>query len=73
MLLSGVVVWWWLSVNAFCSRIVQCWYILPNMLVVEYCTFTPEFFLIEFYLFTVSFARLVPLVLPVHVHCFFGL
>ena len=33
LLLSDVVVWWWLSVNAVCSRVVQCWYILPNMLV----------------------------------------
>ena len=57
MLLSGVVVWWWLSVNAFCSWVVQCWYILPNMLVVEYCSFTPEFSFIEFCLFTVSFVR----------------
>ena len=33
LLLSDVVVWWWLSVNVVCSRVVQCWYILPNMLV----------------------------------------
>ena len=71
--MSGVVVWWLLSVNAFCSRVVQCWYILPNMLVVEYYSFTPGFSFIEFYLFTVSFVRYVPLVLPVHVRRFFGL
>ena len=28
LLLSDVVVWWWLSVNVVCSRVVQCWYIL---------------------------------------------
>ena len=43
------------------------------MLVVEYCCFMPEFSFIEFYLFTVPFVRFVPLVLPVHVHYFFGL
>ena len=43
------------------------------MLVLEYCSFTPESSFIEFYLFTVSFVRFVPLVLPVHVHRFFGL
>ena len=74
LLLSDVVVWWWLSVNAFCSWVVLCWYILPNMLVVEYYSFTPKFpFIIEFCLFTVSFVRLVPLVLLVHVHHSFGL
>ena len=74
LLLSDVVVWWWLSVNAFCSWVVQCWYILLNILVVEYCSFTPEFpFIIEFYLFTMSFVRLVSLVLLVHVHRSFGL
>ena len=73
LLLSDVVVWWWLSVNAFCSRVVQCWYILPKMLVVEYCSFTSESSFIEFYLFTLSFVRFVPLVLLVYVHCFFGL
>ena len=73
LLLSDVVVWWWLSVNAFCSRVVQCCYILPNMLVVEYCSFTPESSFIEFCLFTVSFVRLVSLVLLVHVRRFFGL
>ena len=72
LLLSDVVVWWWLSVNAFCSRVVQCWYILPNMLV-EYCCFTPEFFFIEFCLFTMSFVRLISLVLLVHVHRSFDL
>ena len=74
LLLLDVVVWWWLSVNAFYSRVVLCWYILPNMLVVEYYSFMPEFpFIIEFYLFTVSFVRLVLLVLLVHVHRSFGL
>ena len=73
LLLSDVVVWWWLSVNAFCSRVVLCWYILPNMLVVEYCSFMHESSFIEFYLFTVSFVRLVSLVLLVHVHRSFGL
>ena len=73
LLLSDVVVWWWLSVNVVCSRVVQCWYILSNMLVLEYCSFTPESFFIEFYLFTVSFVRLVSFVLLVHVHYSFGL
>ena len=74
LLLLDVVVWWWLSVNAFCSRVVLCWYILPNMLVVEYCSFSPEFpFIIEFCIFTVSFVRLIPLVLLVHMHRSFGL
>ena len=73
LLLSDVVVWWWLSVNAVCSQVVQCWYILPNMLVVEYCSFTPESSFIEFCLFAVSFVTFVPFVLPVHVHRFFGL
>ena len=73
LLLSDVVVWWWLSVNAFCSRVVQCWYILPKMLVVEYCSFTSESSFIEFYLFTMSFVRYVPLVLPVYVRRFFVL
>ena len=31
------------------------------MLVLEYCSFTPESSFIEFYLFTVSFVRFVPL------------
>ena len=73
LLLSDVVVWWWLSVNAVCSRVVQCWYILPNMLVLEYCSFTPESSFIEFCLFTVSFVRFALLMLLVHVHRFFGL
>ena len=73
LLLSDVVVWWWLSVNAVCSRVVQCWYILSNMLVLEYCSFMPESFFIEFCLFTVSFVRLVSFVLLVHVHRSFGL
>ena len=47
LLLSDVVVWWWLSVNGVCSRVVQCWYILSNMLVLEYCSFTPESSFIE--------------------------
>ena len=71
LLLSDVVVWWWLSVNAFSSRVVLCWYILSNMLVVEYCSFTPESSFIELCLFTMSFVRFVPF--PVHVHRFFGL
>ena len=65
MLLSDVVVWWWLIVNVVCSRVVQYWYILPNMLVLEYCCFTPDSSFIEFYLLTVSFVRFVPLVLLV--------
>ena len=73
LLLSDVVVWWWLKVNAICSRVVQCWYILLNMLVLEYCSFMSESSFIEFCLFTVSFVRFVPLVFPVHVHRFFGL
>ena len=73
LLLSDVVVWWWLSVNGVCSRVVQCWNILSNMLVLEYYSFTPESPFIEFCLFTLSFVRFVPLMLPVHVHCFFGL
>ena len=73
LLLSDVVVWWWLIVNVVCSRVVQYWYILLNMLVLEYSSFMPESSFIEFYLFTVSFVRFVPLVLPVHVHHFFGL
>ena len=73
LLLSDVVVWWWLRVNVVCSRVVQCWYILLNMVVLEYCSSTPESSFIEFYLFTVSFVRFVLLVLPVHVHHFFGL
>ena len=73
LLLSDVVVWWWLSVNVVCSRVVHYWYILPNMLVLEYCSFTPESSFIEFCLFTVSFVRFIPLVLLVHVHHFFGL
>ena len=35
LLLLDIVQWWWLSVNAFCSRVVLCWYILPNVLVVD--------------------------------------
>ena len=73
LLLSDIVVWWWLSVNVVCSRVVQCWYILPNMLVLEYCSFMSESSFIEFCLFTMSFVRFVLLVLPVHVHHFFGL
>ena len=63
LLLSDVVVWWWLSVNASHSRVVLCRYILPNMPVFEYCSFSPESSIIESYLFTVSFIRLVSLVL----------
>ena len=73
LLLSDIVVWWWLSVNAICSWVVQCWYILSNMLVLEYCSFTHESSFIEFCLFTVSFVRFVLLVLPVQVHRLFGL
>ena len=73
LLLSDVVVSWWLRVNVVCLRVVQCWYILPNMLVLEYCSFTPESSFIEFCLFTVSFVRFILLVLPVHVQRFFGL
>ena len=65
LLLSDVVVWWWLIVNVVCSRVVQYWYILPNMLVLEYCSFTLDSSFIEFYLFTMSFVRFVPLVLLV--------
>ena len=73
LLLSDVVVWWWLRVNVVCSRVVQCWYILLNMLVLEYCFFTLESSFIKLCLFTVSFVRFVPFVLLVHVHRFFGL
>jgi len=73
LLLSDVVVWWWLSVNAFCSRVVLCWYILPNMPVFEYCFLSPESSIIESYLFTMSFVRLISLVLLVHVRRSFGL
>ena len=73
LLLSDVVVWWWLSVNAFCSRVVLCWYILPNMPVFEYCFLSPESSIIESCLFTVSFVRLISLVLLVHVRRSFGL
>ena len=73
LLLSDVVVWWWLSVNAFCSRVVLCWYILPNMLVFEYYSLLPKSSIIEPCLFTMSFVRLVPLVLLVHVHRSFDL
>ena len=59
LLLSGIVVWCWLSVNAFCSRVVLCWYILPNMLIFEYYSLSPESFIIEPCLFTMSFVRLV--------------
>ena len=73
LLLSDVVVWWWLSVNAFCSRVVLCWCILLNMLVFEYCSLLPEYSIVEPYLFTVSFVRLISLVLLVHVHRSFDL
>ena len=73
LLLSDVVVWWWLSVNTFCSRVVLCWYILLYMLVFNYYFFMPESSFIEFCLFTVSFVRLVSLVLLVHVHRSFDL
>ena len=62
--MSDVVVWWWLSVNVVCSRVVQCWYILPNMLVLEYCSFTPESSFIEFYLFIVLFVMSVSVGAP---------
>ena len=71
--LSGAVVWSWLRVNVAYSRVVPCWHILPNMLVFEYCSFSPESSIIESCLFTVSFVRLVSLVLLVHVHRSFGL
>ena len=67
LLLSEVVVWWWLSVNAFCSRVVLCWYILPNMPVFEYCSLLLELSIIESCLFTVSLVSLISLVLLVHV------
>ena len=74
------ILWWstvvrcrWLSVNAFCSRVVLCRYILPNMLVFEYCSLSPESSIIESCLFTVSFIRLISLVLLVHVHRSFDL
>ena len=73
LLLSDVVVWWWLSLNAFCSWVVLYWYILPNMLVFKYCSLSPESSIIESYLFTVSFVRLVSLVLLVHVRRSFDL
>ena len=73
LLLSDVVVWWWLIVNIVCSRVVQYWYILLNMLVLVYCSYTLESSFIEFCLFTVSFVRLISLVLLVHVRRSFGL
>ena len=73
LLLSDVVVWWWLSLNAFCSWVVLCRYIVSNMLVFEYCSLMPESSIIESYLFTVSFVRLILLVLLVHVHRSFDL
>ena len=73
LLLSDVIVWWWLSVNAFCSRVILCWYILLNMPVFEYCSLSPESSIIESCLFTVSFVRLISLVLLVHVRRSFGL
>ena len=73
LLLSDVVVWWWLSVNAFCSRVVLCWHILLNMPVFEYYFFSPEPSIIESCLFAVSFVRLISLVLLVHVRRSFGL
>ena len=73
LLLSDVVVWWWLSVNAFCSWVVLCRYILPNMLVFEYCSLSPESSIIKSCLFTVSFVSLILLVLLVHVHYSFDL
>ena len=69
----GVVIWWWLRVNVAYSQVVPCWHILPNMLVFEYCSFSPESSIIESYLFTVSFIRLVLLVLLVHVRRSFDL
>ena len=73
LLLSDVVVWWWLSVNVAYSRVVHRWHILPNMLVFEYYSFSPESSIIESYLFTVSFVGLVSLVLLVHVRRSFDL
>ena len=35
--LPGEVVWWRLGINVACLQVAQCWYILPNMLVFEYC------------------------------------
>ena len=67
LLLSDVVVWWWLRVNVACSRVVQRRHILSNMLVFEYYSFSPESSIIESCLFTVSFVGLVSLVLLVHV------
>ena len=60
LLLSDVVVWWWLSVNAVCSRVIQCWYILSNMLVLGYRSFTPESSFIELCLFIMSFVSTTP-------------
>ena len=73
LLLSDVVVWWWLSLNAFCSWVVLCRYILPNMPILEYCSLSPESSIIESCLFTVSFVSLILLVLLVHVHRSFDL
>ena len=73
LLLSDVVVWWWLSVNVFCSRVILCWYILLNMLIFEYCSLSPESSIIEPCLFIVSFVSLILLVLLVHVHRSFDL
>ena len=73
LLLSDVVVWWWLSLNALCSWVVLCWYILPNMLIFEYYSLSAESSIIESCLFTVSFVRLILLVVLVHVRRSFGL
>ena len=73
LLLSDVVVWWWLSVNAFYSWVVLCRYILLNMPVFEYCSLLLESSIIESCLFAVSFVRLILLVLLVHVHRSFDL
>ena len=73
LLLSDVVVWWWLSVNAFCSWVILCWYILPNMPVFEYCSLLLESSIIESCLFTVSLVSLISLVLLVYVRRSFDL
>jgi hypothetical protein len=56
------------ELNYLWSQGVQCWYILSNMLVLEYYSFTTCPLLIAFCLFTETFIRLVLLVLPVYVH-----
>ena len=47
--LPGVAVWWRLSVNVACSQVVQCWHILRNMLVFEYCAWVFYYWVLFFH------------------------